>query len=92
MATKYSPWTPRFGSPSIQFMIIFQKKFSASLAQHKYCLGKLTIFHFVFIIMYIIVHYIDLGCEQSSGWPRHRENREFGSYFFQTGKTQGILF
>ena len=26
-----------------------------------------------------------------SGWPRHRENREFGSYFFQTGKTQGIL-
>ena len=30
-----------------------------------------------------------------SGWPRHRENREnreFGSYFFQTGKTQGILF
>ena len=26
------------------------------------------------------------------GWPRHRENREFGSYFFQTGKTQGILF
>ena len=25
------------------------------------------------------------------GWPRHRENREFGSYFFQTGKTQGIL-
>ena len=27
-----------------------------------------------------------------SGWPWHRENREFGSYFFQTGKTQGILF
>ena len=27
----------------------------------------------------------------STGWPRHRENREFGSYFFQTGKTQGIL-
>ena len=26
-----------------------------------------------------------------AGWPRHRENREFGSYFFQTGKTQGIL-
>ena len=29
-----------------------------------------------------------------TGWPRHRENREnreFGSYFFQTGKTQGIL-
>ena len=28
------------------------------------------------------------------GWPRHRENREnreFGSQFFQTGKTQGIL-
>ena len=24
-----------------------------------------------------------------AGWPRHRENREFGSYFFQTGKTQG---
>ena len=32
--------------------------------------------------------------EVSAGWPRHRENREnreFGSYFFQTGKTQGIL-
>ena len=27
-----------------------------------------------------------------TGWPRHRENREFGSYFFQTGKTQGIWF
>ena len=26
-----------------------------------------------------------------SGWQRHRENRELGSYFFQTGKTQGIL-
>ena len=33
--------------------------------------------------------------ETCTGWPRHRENREnrkFGSYFFQTGKTQGILF
>ena len=27
-----------------------------------------------------------------TGWPWHRENREFGSYFFQTGKTQGIWF
>ena len=27
----------------------------------------------------------------NAGWPRYRENREFGSYFFQTGKTQGIL-
>ena len=26
----------------------------------------------------------------STGWPRHRENREFGCSFFQTGKTQGI--
>ena len=25
-----------------------------------------------------------------SGLPRHRENREFGGPFFQTGKTQGI--
>ena len=25
-----------------------------------------------------------------SGLPRHRENREFESPFFQTGKTQGI--
>ena len=25
-----------------------------------------------------------------TGFPRHRENREFGSPFFQTGKTQGI--
>ena len=32
--------------------------------------------------------------EGLTGWPRNRENkenREFGSYFFQTGKTQGIL-
>ena len=29
---------------------------------------------------------------ECTGWPQHRENREFGSYFFQTGKTQGILF
>ena len=27
-----------------------------------------------------------------TGWPWHRENNEFGSYFFQTGKTQGIWF
>ena len=27
---------------------------------------------------------------QIAGLPRHRENREFGSPFFQTGKTQGI--
>ena len=26
----------------------------------------------------------------TSGLPRHRENREFESPFFQTGKTQGI--
>ena len=28
--------------------------------------------------------------EYYSGWPQHRENREFGCSFFQTGKTQGI--
>ena len=28
--------------------------------------------------------------ERHSGLPRHRENREFGGPFFQTGKTQGI--
>ena len=33
-----------------------------------------------------------LALKLMSGWPRHRENRKFGSYFFQTGKTQGILF
>ena len=27
--------------------------------------------------------------QNSAGWPWHRENRGFGSYFFQTGKTQG---
>ena len=26
-----------------------------------------------------------------AGWPRHRENREFGYHFFQTWKTQEIL-
>ena len=26
----------------------------------------------------------------TTGWPWHRENREFGCQFFQTGKTQGI--
>ena len=36
--------------------------------------------------------FIIFGNKHCSGWPRHRENREFGSYFFQTGKTQGILF
>ena len=74
VATKNSPWTPRFGSPNIQFMIIFQKNFSIAslginivfqLFSSFTMLGKFTIFHFVFIIMYIIVHYIDLGYEQS---------------------------
>ena len=32
-----------------------------------------------------------VALKRKTGWPRHRENREFGSYFFQTGKTQGIL-
>ena len=27
-----------------------------------------------------------------TGWPRHRENREFGSYFFQTGKLSEFCF
>ena len=37
-------------------------------------------------------HWLLGGCHITyAGWPRHRENREFGSYFFQTGKTQGIL-
>ena len=63
MATKNSPWTTRLGSPSIQFIIIFQKYFQ--LFSSLTMLGKFTIFHFVFIIMYIIVHYIDLGYEQS---------------------------
>ena len=33
-----------------------------------------------------------LSCKliKSTGLPQHRENREFGSPFFQTGKTQGI--
>ena len=26
------------------------------------------------------------------GWPRHRDIREFGCSFFQTGKTQGIFY
>ena len=29
--------------------------------------------------------------EDIAGWPRHRENREFGSYFFQTGKTGNFV-
>ena len=75
MATKNSPWTHRFGSPSIQFMIIFSKKiFSLALLGTNIIfqlfsiltmLGKFTIFHLVFIIMYILVHCIDLGYEQS---------------------------
>ena len=39
----------------------------------------------------IITEACDLP-EINTGWPRHREKGEFGSYFFQTGKTQGILF
>ena len=31
-----------------------------------------------------------INVKQFSGLPRHRENREFESPFFQTGKTQGI--
>ena len=68
VATKNSPWTPRFGSPSIQFMIIFRKIFINIIFQlfsSFTMLGKFTIFHLVFIIMYIIVHYVDLGHEQS---------------------------
>ena len=43
---------------------------------------------------YIFLPPANIVCEGYAGWPRHRENREnreFDSYFFQTGKTQGIL-
>ena len=58
-------------------------------------------------INHLLIFFLALTCSISgdnlkqkwpqtlTGWPRHRENREnreFGSYFFQTGKTQGILF
>ena len=75
MATKNSPWTPRFESPSVQFMIIFSKNFSLALLgidiifqlfSSLTMLGKFTIFYLVFIIIYILVHCIDLGYEQSS--------------------------
>ena len=39
-----------------------------------------------------IIHFDSTSLSVITGWPRNRENREFGSYFFQTGKTQGILF
>ena len=48
-----------------------------------------------FFVTFSKLHIIRVATAQGkqgiSGWPRHRENREFGSYFFQTGKTQGIL-
>ena len=34
--------------------------------------------------------YQEMVFRSLSGLPRHRENREFGCAFFQTGKTQGI--
>ena len=36
-----------------------------------------------------LFHFCTLG-DNITGWPWHRENREFGCKFFQTGKTQGI--
>ena len=78
VATKNSPWTPRFGSPSIQFMIIFTKiifSFASlsiniifQLFSSLTILGKFTLLHLLFIIMYILVYYIDLGYEQSCIW------------------------
>ena len=72
VATKNSPLTPRFGSPSIKFKIIFQKKISTlillslNIIFHFFSsltkLGKFPIFHLVFIV-YILVHYIVLGYE-----------------------------
>ena len=37
-----------------------------------------------------IQDFLDGNIMNRTGLPRHRENREFGSSFFQTGKTQGI--
>ena len=34
------------------------------------------------MVLFVIV-------KEVPGWPRHRDNREFGSYFFQTGKNTG---
>ena len=37
-----------------------------------------------------ILYMCQFKCYIKAGWPQHRENREFGCQFFQTGKTQGI--
>ena len=46
-----------------------------------------------FLAIFLLIHFLVVYYyyKHKPGWPRHRENREFGSYFFQTGKTQGIL-
>ena len=56
MAAKNSPWTPRFGSPSIQFMIIFQKNFQPRFTQHKYYHSIVFQPHYAWQI-----HYISFG-------------------------------
>ena len=51
-------------------------------------------FHLLFVEISWDRNVYGIICLGDSGWPQHRENRgnrEFGSYFFQTGKTQGIL-
>ena len=50
--------------------------FSLSSLTNKYCTSK-GLISTVLLFTY-------------TGWPRHRENRECGCLFFQTGKTQGI--
>ena len=61
---------------------------------HTYTHYLLCIFHIPHIAYYLQLSFPIFSPYTHAGWPQHRENREnreFGSYFFQTGKTQGIL-
>ena len=58
------------------------------IAQHKES-GKWT--HYLLLVIPEKFEANILNMYHNTGWPQHKENREFGSYFFQTGKTQGIL-
>ena len=77
VATKIHPELPDFEALVYNLWLFFKKIFSLmslsiniifQLFSSLTILGKFTIFHLLFIILHIIVHYINLGYEKSCIW------------------------
>ena len=78
-------WRPPFGN-------LFYFWFVATVVRVLDIYKLISLQSWVFVRLQHIASSLKKDKKTTPGWPRYRENRDFGSYFFQTWKTQGILF